>query len=439
MKKLFFLLMLIIYACISNIYAQQSNLIGVQNEKGIIDTILYCFETNYVYPDVASKMKSAILKKYNNGDYKELKKLPDLLNVVASDLIEISGDKHIGINYVEKSDHRTAKNENSVLSESIEIKRERNFSFKTVKWLAGNIGYLRFDMFENAVDAGEKVSAAMNFLSDCNSLIIDLRYNVGGEENLVGFLASYFFSKQTLFNTLFFTKQDSLIQTWTNAYIPGKRFTDKDLFILTSRNTASGAEAFTYGLKTLANAIVVGENTSGAAHWVEYFYFPSLHLEIKLPVARPINPVTKTDWEGTGVTPDIIVPEYKAFETAYLKALERLLQKSDNEENKVELEWYMKIAGAKLENEIASLTDMINYIGEYGKVSILFKNNNLIWHQGENEEFALTLLTKDLFTFNSSDDYLIQFVRDVNEKVVGYKLLIKGQQNSQVREKTKSF
>ena len=261
MKKLFFLLMLIIYACISNIYAQQSNLIGVQNEKGIIDTILYCFETNYVYPDVASKMKSAILKKYNNGDYKELKELSDLLNVVASDLIEISGDKHIGINYVEKSDYASAKNENSVLSESIEIKRERNFSFKTVKWLAGNIGYLRFDMFENAVDAGEKVSAAMNFLSDCNSLIIDLRYNVGGEENLVGFLASYFFSKQTLFNTLFFTKQDSLIQTWTNAYIPGKRFTNKDLFILTSRNTASGAEAFTYGLKTLANAIIVGENT----------------------------------------------------------------------------------------------------------------------------------------------------------------------------------
>ena len=158
-----------------------------------------------------------------------------------------------------------------------------------------------------------------------------------------------------------------------------------------------------------------------------------------MPVARPINPVTKTDWEGTGVTPDVIVPEYKAFETAYLKALERLLQKSDDEENKVELEWYIKIAEAKLENEIASLTDIVNYTGEYGKVSILFQNNNLIWHQGENEEFALTLLTKDLFIFNSSDDYLIQFVRDVNEKVVGYKLLIKGQQNSRVREKTKSF
>jgi hypothetical protein len=47
---------------------------------------------------------------------------------------------------------------------------------------------------------------------------------------------------------------------------------------------------------------------------------------IGVPFARAINPITKTNWEGTGVEPDVKIAADQALETAKKLAAERLAQ-----------------------------------------------------------------------------------------------------------------
>ena len=44
-----------------------------------------------------------------------------------------------------------------------------------------------------------------------------------------------------------------------------------------------------------------------------------------IPIGRAINPISKTNWEGTGVQPDIAVPAEQALDVAYREALKAIL------------------------------------------------------------------------------------------------------------------
>src|SRR5438094_782742 len=48
------------------------------------------------------------------------------------------------------------------------------------------------------------------------------------------------------------------------------------------------------------------------------------HFMIGVPFARAINPISKTNWEGTGVEPDVKVPADEALATAQKLAMEKL-------------------------------------------------------------------------------------------------------------------
>ena len=94
--------------------------------------------------------------------------------------------------------------------------------------------------------------------------------------------------------------------------MPGKRFVGKSVFVLTSRATFSAAETLSYALKTLKRATLVGESTGGGAHMVRRQRLDD-HFTLVVPFARSISPVTKTNWEDTGVEPDVKVPAAEAL------------------------------------------------------------------------------------------------------------------------------
>jgi len=50
------------------------------------------------------------------------------------------------------------------------------------------------------------------------------------------------------------------------------------------------------------------------------------HFSIGVPDTRPINPISRTDWEGTGVEPDVKVDAGDALETAKKLAAKDLQQ-----------------------------------------------------------------------------------------------------------------
>ena len=142
-----------------------------------------------------------------------------------------------------------------------------------------------------------------------------MRENGGGDPKMVAFVSTYLFAAPTHLNDLWTRSTDTTQQYWTLPYVPGKRLDGKPVYVLTSSTPLSGAEEFTYNLKSLGRATVVGETTGGGAHPVRGERIND-QFTINVPFARAINPITKTNWEGTGVEPDINVPAADALTTA---------------------------------------------------------------------------------------------------------------------------
>lgn len=165
--------------------------------------------------------------------------------------------------------------------------------------------------------------AAMTFLAHTNALIIDLRANHGGEAAMVQFLCSYFFeafsSERIQLNVQYDRRKDLLQQYWVLPYVPGPRYLEKSVDLLTSHRTFSAAEEFSYDLQQLKRALVVGETTGGGAHAGGYYPITATFGSF-IPTYRAINPVSGTNWEGIGVQPDIAVAQQEALDVAYQRA-----------------------------------------------------------------------------------------------------------------------
>jgi C-terminal processing protease CtpA/Prc len=190
-----------------------------------------------------------------------------------------------------------------------------NCAFKRVEILSRNIGYLKFNGFGDPTVCGATVVAAMTFLAHVDAIIFDLRENGGGDPRMVAMISSYLFDKPTHLNDLYNRKDDFTTQYWTLPYVPGTTLADKPAFVLTSKSTFSGAEEFTYNLKNLKRATIVGETTGGGAHPVSGHRIDD-HFMIGVPYARAVNPISRTNWEGTGVEPDVAVKASEALEKA---------------------------------------------------------------------------------------------------------------------------
>src|SRR5215203_3714037 len=151
-------------------------------------------------------------------------------------------------------------------------------------------------------------------------------------------------------NDLYWREGNRTEEFWTKKEVAGKRYLNKDVYVLTSKRTFSGAEEFTYNLKNLKRATIVGETTGGGAHPGGGFRI-SEHFGMFVPTGRAISPITKTNWEGTGVTPDISVAADQAFLVARVMALKKALTTLTNPNLKAAGEAEVQ----KLEKELNAL------------------------------------------------------------------------------------
>jgi len=198
-----------------------------------------------------------------------------------------------------------------------------NCGFEKIEILPDNIGYLKFNVFADTAICGPTAIAAMNFLGHVDSLIFDLRGNGGGDPKMIALISTYLFDQPTHLNDLYNRKEDATTQYWTLPFVPGNRLADKPVFVLTSKFTFSGAEEFSYNLKNLKRATIIGETTGGGAHPVSGHRIDD-HFTIGVPFARAINPISKGNWEGTGVEPDVPSTASEALDVAEKLAEERI-------------------------------------------------------------------------------------------------------------------
>ena len=291
----------------------------------VIEGIVKALNDTYVYSEVATKMEQALRKHQQQKEYDSITSGRQFARTLTTHLQEVSHDKHIAIGVYGRRlppelAEGLAQQQNAMLART-------NFGFERVERLAGNIGYLELKTFAPVSLMGDTAATAMNFLSNADALIIDLRQNNGGESAAVALITSYLFGPQPIhLNDIYWRPTNETHQWWTLPYVPGKRLTDKDVYLLTSHNTFSAAEEFAYNLKNLKRAVIVGEATGGGAHPISERHIND-HFSVFVPAGRAINPITKTNWEGTGVEPDVKVSAEQALKTAHLMSLEKLESK----------------------------------------------------------------------------------------------------------------
>jgi hypothetical protein len=288
-------------------------------------------DESYVFPDVAKKMGEAVRARLKRGDYDDVTNGIAFAAKLTENFQEVSHDKHLRVNFspgVIPPPPATASGPSP--DELARFRRQLesiNCGFVKAEQLANNVGYLKFNMFADPEVCGPTASAAMSFLANVDALVIDLRDNGGGDPAMVAYISSYLFSKRTHLNDLWTRRTNETREYWTNADVSGKRLPDdKPVFVLTSSRTFSGGEEFTNNLKVLKRATIVGETTGGGAHPVGGQRIND-HFMIGVPFARAVNPITKTNWEGTGVEPDVKVPALDALSTA-LKLISEKRMKS---------------------------------------------------------------------------------------------------------------
>ncbi len=291
----------------------------------------------YVFPDVGDAVAKMLEERNARGEYSAVTSAKAFSDLLTTQMSEVAHDKHLNLVYSSGvlpplPVSRTGEPPPSPCA-ACELRQARagNYGFDRVERLGGNVGYVKFNSFTDA-DGGDAVAAgAMVFLANTNALIIDLRDNHGGGLSMFALLASYFFTGPVHVNDFAFriagTRDYTVTQTWTLPYVSGQRYVDKEVYILTSQRTFSVAEAFTDALQSLKRATVVGERTGGGANGGGPYRIGD-HFFAAMPMGRLLNPVTRTNWEGTGIAPDIKGPEKDALSTAQRVALQHLVEKT---------------------------------------------------------------------------------------------------------------
>jgi retinol-binding protein 3 len=274
----------------------------------------------YIFEDVAAKMTEVLRDRESSGAYTDVATSREFARRVTDDLQGVSHDRHLRLTYspeaVPARDAAAAPSP-EMLARRERFERQTNYGFERVERLDGNVGYLEMRMFVGMSKRAEEVaSAAMVFLADTDALIIDMRRNNGGNPGMIAYVSSYLFDERTHLNDLYWREPNRTEEFWTRTDVPGRKFGGtKPVFVLTSRKSFSGAEEFAYNLKALKRATIVGETTGGGAH-------PGgpervgEHFALWLPRGRAINPITKTNWEGQGVAPDVAVGADEALDKA---------------------------------------------------------------------------------------------------------------------------
>jgi C-terminal processing protease CtpA/Prc len=369
----------------------------------------------YIFLETAEKMRDHVETKLKEGKYDDIKSVDEFARVLTKDLRSVSKDKHIRVVHdpdmvrrIKIQEGKSADERKKEYDRRIEGERQRNFGFQKMELLEGNIGYLDLRYFSGVKPSGETAVAAMNFLSNANAIIIDLRKNGGGNPSMIQLLSSYFLDDYTHLNSFENRGEDSLQQFWTLPYVPGRSMYETDLYVLTSGRTFSGAEEFTYNMKNLKRAMIIGETTGGGAHPGGY-QIATHDFLVWVPTGRAVNPITKTNWEGTGIEPHISVPQEDALDKAHALALEKLIDKVEDEERKTALSWALEGLKAKAAPVEIDEAILEKYVGRYTRGNVILRDGELFFVMGTSR-MPMIPISETYFFLEGQSSIRVEFV-----------------------------
>jgi retinol-binding protein 3 len=395
--------------------------VSAADRAAIVDDIAAALNEIYVFPETARKMEQHVRQQLKNGAYDRLGTLDAFTEKLTEDLQSVSRDLHLRVFWTPEPP--PAEGTGGPTPEQRQrfeaALRRDNYCFRKVERLSGNVGYLKLDCFADAGLGGATAVAAMSFLSGSEALIFDLRDNGGGSPSMIQLLTSYLLAGEpTHLNSFYIRQGDRTEQFWTHAWVPGTRLPDVPTFVLTSGRTFSAAEEFTYNLKNLKRATLVGETTGGGAHPVNQHQVKGYPVAVSLPFGRAINPVSGTNWEGTGVEPDVKVPAAEALDEAHARALAAVAEKATDPEHRAELEFVRGVMEDRRKPATLSTAELQAFAGTYGPRKISVEDGALWYQRGRGRKLRLLPVGQDRFLVGDLDDFRIRFERDASGSIV---------------------
>jgi CubicO group peptidase (beta-lactamase class C family) len=301
----------------------------------------------YVFPEVAKQTEEHLMAQWKEGHFDSFENDETFAAALTESVQAINKDKHMRITanrpYVapENSPERMLEERLGRINRS----RNSNSGFSTVRILEGNVGYLDLRGFAGLESGKAIADAYMKLMARTDAVIIDLSKNGGGSPSMVQYLCSYFFDQKLHLNSLYYRAGNETREFWTLDEVGGIKMPDVPLFVITSEKTFSGAEEFSYNMQTQKRATLVGQTTGGGAN-------PggtrgiNENLSVFIPTGKAINPITKTNWEGVGVIPEIETSVEEALDKTHelaKKAAEGYRTKTKERYNKLFLDLQSKL------------------------------------------------------------------------------------------------
>jgi hypothetical protein len=299
-------ILLIVFIFNMSLSIAQDKTFTKEYKENVIKSLSKLMNDYYVFPGVAKLTQEHLNAQLLDGYFNQFKNNETFATALTKSVQAINKDKHMRI-WSNQPNMNSKKSKGGIIEEHIarmDRSRQENAGFQTVQILEGNVGYLHLRSFAEMETGKDITDAYMKLMSRTDAIIIDLSKNGGGSPNMVQYLCSYFFNQKLLLNSLYWREENVTEEFWTLEEVGGQKMQDVPLFIITSERTFSGAEEFSYNMQTHKRATLVGQTTGGGANPGRSMRIDD-NLSVFIPTGKAINPITKTNWEGVGVIPEI--------------------------------------------------------------------------------------------------------------------------------------
>lgn len=309
----------------------------------IIGKVIDQLENEYVLPDRGLVAASELRSRFETGYFSEISD-PRIFGFRITHVLDAIDDWHMWVNYFPepiRADYVARQPTAEEQLEQAALIRRRNFGFEKVERLPGNIGYIEFTNFYYEEEASENaLSNVMQLMSNTSGLIIEL--SGGGSPEMVALFVSYLVEGKIHLDSFVYRDERDIEEYWTRDEITGPHYgEDRPVYLVVDEDTFSAAEGFSYALKNLDRATIVGETTIGGAHPIDMVRLHE-HFMMAVPVARSISAITGTNWQYVGIRPDHEVPPDEALSHAHQLILEELISESEDSVARREQEYALR-------------------------------------------------------------------------------------------------
>lgn len=403
-----------LFICLGSGLAAQNTDAGLNSLviKSMVDSLGNQLVRFYVSKDAAQKMNAFIHKRYDEGVYNRIDDPYVLAGMLTSDINAVQRDEHFHVEYNPALAAEVSGNIEDVprmVAQKLAQEKARNYGFKRVEILNGNIGYLEVSGFSRLNKYSKAAAdAAFRFLSGGRALIIDLRYGVGGSPDMVNYIAGKFFKSKTHIADIYIRSENSTLPYWTSPDTSFAAFHKMPVYILTSYKTFSAAEGLAFALQKLKRATLVGEQTRGGAHTVTYKPIGAGFV-CDIPFGNVMDPYTKGNWEGSGVAPDILSTAPAALETAQNEIFKSTLGATTDRDEDAALRWQQRIMYSIHHPALADTLVLRALTGVYGANTITYNGGTLYFQKAGMARFAMIAMGDNYYRPLGNDSFIIGF------------------------------